>query len=411
MVSEAPLLDSPETTSLMKLFRSFWQTCFRQSDTGNFSFWLGRRHVVGITGAAARKVFFDTPSLDFVSGAIILPFGIHFWPPIHDIFKPGFAKGVNNTYFLRRLADSMTSKQLNKYFPRMLKETRDGYDYLLRNNPKRVIKPTEIWRTVFRQNCRLVFSDEVVDNADLAAVCGTSVDNLLHTFSHYNVPFPWLPSPSYIKRRLARYRLLKVTTAVVDKRIASESPSVDDPLQTAIENGDKREHMIEYFTSVMFISTTNAHAIAGQILNIMAIHTDWQEKIYQEIVAAADVHSKDKTAPLVDRLGAIPLEAWENSFPSFELCLTETIRMWTSFGVTRLNTSPDTIPIPGSDEVVPGNTFVIYNSTEVNFSEKLYPNPTKFDPERFTEGREEFKQEPYGCQCSNSNILVHFVAN
>jgi cytochrome P450 len=132
----------------------------------------------------------------------------------------------------------------------------------------------------------------------------------------------------------------------------------------------------------------------------MAIHPEWQEKIYREIKAVGEAHSHNRDAPLVEKLASIPMEVWEStsSFPSLELVLKETIRMWTSFGVTRLNTSPNPIPIPGSDEVIPGNTFVIYNSTEVNFSEELYPNPTKFDPERFREGREEFKAQSYGCE-------------
>jgi sterol 14-demethylase len=140
--------------------------------------------------------------------------------------------------------------------------------------------------------------------------------------------------------------------------------------------------------------------MASQMLNILAIHTDWQERILAEIEEAAEAHSKDKDKdiPLIEKLKWIPLEAWETSFPSLELCLKEAIRMWTSFAVMRLNKSSEPIPIPGSDEVVPPNTFVLYNSTEVNFSEELYPNPTKFDPERFLEGREEFKKQTYGCK-------------
>jgi sterol 14-demethylase len=66
--------------------------------------------------------------------------------------------------------------------------------------------------------------------------------------------------------------------------------------------------------------------------------------------------------------------------------------------MARLNLSPNPIPIPGSDEVIPANTFVCYNSTEVNFSDALYPDPKKFDPTRFLDGREEFRNEAYGCE-------------
>ncbi|KAL2195267.1 putative cytochrome P450 oxidoreductase [Corynascus similis CBS 632.67] len=377
---------------------SFWVNSFKESKTGNFSFWLGRRHIVGITGHAARKMFYDHPALDFVSGAIILPFGVHFWPPIHDIFKPGLHSGRNNTFFLRRMADLMKTEPLAKYFPDLLQDARDGVEALLLNNPKAVTKPPEIWRAVFRQNVRLLFSSQVANNPNLFRRAATNVDTLLHTVSHWNVLYSWLPAPSYIRRRLARRELVKLATEVVDERLKRGGCHLDDPIQQLIENGDKREHMIEFFVSVMFISTTNAHVIAGQLLNIMAIHPEWQEKVYKELKAVGDAHSHNRDLPLVDKLARVPMEVWEStaSFPTFDLVLKETIRMWTSFGVTRLNTSSEPIPIPGSDEVVPGNTFVIYNSSEVNFSEELYPNPTKFDPERFTEGREEFRKQPYG---------------
>lgn len=167
-----------------------------------------------------------------------------------------------------------------------------------------------------------------------------------------------------------------------------------------IDNGDKKDYIVEFFINVLFIAPANSRMIAGQMMNILAIHIDWQDRIYSEVKAAAKAHSTNKDAPLVEQLASIPLEAWELLFPSIDLCLKETIRMWTSFSMIRLNTSPNPIPIPGTDEVVPGNTFVSYNSTEVHFSEELYPNPTKFDPERFLEGREEFKKQAYGCEYS-----------
>jgi sterol 14-demethylase len=298
------------------------------------------------------------------------------------------------------MMDLMKTEPLAKQFSALLQDARDGCEALLLNNPKAVTKPPEIWRTVFKQNVRLLFSNKVADDPTLFSRAIANVDTLLHTVSHWNVLFSWVPSPPYIRRRLARWRLVNLATEVVDERLKRVDCRAEDPVQQLIQNGDKREHIIEFFVSVMFISTTNAHVIAGQLLNIMAIHPEWQEKIYKEFKAVGDAHSRDRDAPLVDKLASIPLEIWEStsSFPTFDLVLKETIRMWTSFGVTRLNTSPDPIPIPGSDEVIPGNTFVIYNSTEVNFSEELYPNPTKFDPERFTEGREEFRKQPYGCK-------------
>lgn len=143
------------------------------------------------------------------------------------------------------------------------------------------------------------------------------------------------------------------------------------------------------------------------MIETMAVHPDWQEKCYQEVVDAVNKHSKDTHLPLVDRLTSIPLKAWETSFPTFDLCLYEIIRVWTSFAVGRLNVSNEAIPIPGSDEVIPPGAFAVWNSTELNFNENLFPSPRKFDPMRFTEGRREFEQETHGCMYSpNYSTLV-----
>ncbi|KAF1349182.1 cytochrome P450 CYP5282A1 [Delphinella strobiligena] len=403
-----PLLFAPGETSLSCVFfrrmtlaltikcRSFWQGALKASKTGNFSFRLGKRHVVGISGPAARKMFYDHPNLDLVSGAILLPFGVHFWPPVHDIFKPGINRARNNTFFLRRLIEMMKTDKLEKHLRDVIGDARADFEVLSPKNPSGVINSPDIWRTVLKQNCRLFFTEDIANDPELLAKTSVHVDVLLHTYSPFNVMFPWLPAPKYIKRRLARYGLQCITQGLYNKRIRNGALRKDDPLQTLIDNGDPADYINEFFVSACFITTTNAHVVAAQMINTMAVHTGWQEKIFGEVVAAANRHSKDKDAKLVDKLSSIPLSAWESSFPSIDLCLKETIRVWTSFPVSRLNTSSEPIRIPGSDEVVPGNTFVIYNSTEMNFSEKLYPKSTKFDPERYTERREEFKKEAYG---------------
>jgi cytochrome P450 len=380
--------------------RKFWQACAEEAKkkTGNFSFWVGKRHIVGVTSSAARKLFYEHPNLDLVSGGMLLPWGAHFWPPVHDIFRAGYARGVNNTYFLRRLMDFQATKHLRNYFPRLRNDMRQGLESLMVDNPRAVMSPPSIWRVIFNQNNRLLVTDQIVDDPKLKARVHAAGDTLLHTYSPFNVQLPWLPSPSWLKRRLARYSLERLSAELIKQRTRPGAPRYDDALQAMIDNGDRREWIVEFCTSIIFIASTNAGVVAGQMLNIMAIYPDWQERIFQEVKATAEAHSKDTTASLVDKLSTIPLEVWESGFPSLYLCLKECMRMWVSFNASRLNTSTDPILIPGSDEVIPGNTFVIYNTTQCNFNEELYPNPTKFDPERHTEGREEYKKEPYGCK-------------
>ncbi|PHH92987.1 hypothetical protein CDD83_2820 [Cordyceps sp. RAO-2017] len=341
-------------------------------------------------------MFFETRQLDFVTGVIIRPIGPLFWPPVHDIFKPGFRNGRSNTFFLRRLLELQKTEQLRKYLPRLLRDVRNGCEALADCLDGVVIPSECCWDTVFKQDCRLFCTDEIADDPKLLRAFSDLVLTLLHTFSHYNMAFPRLPSPSWAKRRYCRYTFVRLLKQIIKRRMIKGGASVADPLQVLIDYGDSVDYMVEFFMSALFIAPANSRIMTGQMLNIMSIHTDWQEKIYSEIKTAVRAHSKNPDAALVEQLDSLSLEVWESSFPTIQLCLREAVRMWTSFSMARLNMSSDPIPIPGTDEVIPGNTFVCYNSTEVNFSEQLYPDPAKFDPARFLEGREEFKKETYG---------------
>jgi Cytochrome P450 len=400
MVSHASLSLPIHATmlALTRSCRSFWQGATVESKTGNFSFWLGKRHVIGISGPAARRLFYDHPDMELVSGATLVPFGPHFMPPVDPIFRDGYHTGRSSSFFLRRLTAMLKTEQLEKHLPDLLRDTRGDITALLASNPSGVTYTPAIWRSVVKHNCRLFFTDEVVEDPEQWQHFVGLMDTALHTASIFNVAFPWLPSPLYIKRRLMRYGLQRLTTKVINKRMKPGAPRRDDPVQMLLDNTDRKEFMVEFFFSTVFISSANTHAVAAQLLNIMAIHLDWQDKIYAEVKQAAETHSKRKHATLVEQLDMMPLSAWESSFPSLDLCMKEVVRMWLSISAARRNIGEDPIPIPGSNEVIPPMTFAIYNTTETHFSDKLYPDPTKFDPERYLKGREEFKQETYGCK-------------
>lgn len=343
-------------------------------------------------------MFYEHPTLDLVSGGALLPFGVHFWPPVHEVFRAGYARGINNTYFLRRLVDFQSTKHLAMNLPRLRDDARKGLEDLMVDNPRAVMSPPSIWPVILNQNNRVLVSDQVVDDPKLGPRVLNAGDILTHCYSPFNVHLPWLPSPSWMKRRYARWTLQRTISGLINQRTKPGGPRYQDALQSMIDNGDRHDWIVEYCTSIIFIGSANAGVIGAQMLNIMAMYPEWQERIFQEIKATVEAHSKDKTSPLVDRLSALPLEVWESGFPSLYLCLQECMRMWGSFNAARLNTSTDPIYIPGTDEVVPGNTYVIYNTTQCNYNEDLYPSPFKFDPERHMEGREEFKKEQYGCK-------------
>ena len=384
-------------TMLMLHLRSFWKNASKESKTGNFSFWQGKIHIVGITGPAARKMLLENPNLDFVAAQSLLAFGMHFWPPIHEIFHQTGHRARNNTHFLRTLLDLLKTPRIERVFPDLLRDAREDFEALVSTSPSGVVNAPSIWRTVFKQSTRLFFADDLADNPELFAKTAEHLEVILHSYSPFYAFCHWIIEPSMIRRRLARRGLRKTIQKIYHDRKQNGSKYGNDALQMMIDNGDKEEFITEFCASGTFITTTNAHIIFPQMIETMAVHADWQEKCYRELVAAADKHATKKDGRLVDRLATIPLSAWEASFPNLELCMYEIIRVWTSFAVGRLNVFNESIPIPGSNEVIPPKAYAVYNSTELNFDPKMFPNPHKFDPLRFTEGRREFEKEPLGC--------------
>ena len=96
--------------------------------------------------------------------------------------------------------------------------------------------------------------------------------------------------------------------------------------------------------------------------------------------------------PLHTRLAAIPLSAWEEELPALDLVIRETIRITKSGTALRRNLGKD---IPLADTTIKRGDFLAYSLADVHLNADIYTKPTKFDPGRFTKGREEDQKETY----------------
>lgn len=401
------------------LYRTFWKAATKESKTGQFSFWLGRKHVVGLSGPAARKMFLEHTALDLDQAQDVLALGVDFRPPMHDIFVPRDEKFLKTTYWLKTLTHLMKTPNLQRCLTGVIKDARTDFEALIRDTPSGIINTPTVWPTVFKQAARVFMADDITDDPKLWATTFGAIDVILHTFSPFNTMLPWIPEPSMIQRRFARRALLRVSRGVIRDRHASpKSVSKNDAVQSLINNGDPNDHISEFMINAAFVGTANAHVMFPQLLNALAIHNDWQDKVYKEITEVAERHCKDQSLSLADKIYHIPLSAWENALPNTALMVEEITRIWTCFPTARFNVSQDPIPIPGTNEVIPGRTHVIYNTTEIHFNPKLYDKPASFMPERFSpEAQKTWDKEPHGCklfiliQCTTASITdIHYFA-
>ena len=80
------------------------------------------------------------------------------------------------------------------------------------------------------------------------------------------------------------------------------------------------------------------------------------------------------------RLSAIPLSAWEDEMPITECIIRETLRIIANGTAFRRNIVGD---LRIADKTIAQGAFMVYNFGDVHLNERFYPDPLKFDPERF----------------------------
>ncbi|KAE8556026.1 hypothetical protein EYB25_000725 [Talaromyces marneffei] len=373
----------------------FLKDSFKESKTGHFSFWVGKKHVVGVSGEAGRKAFLEGPGLDFVQGSGLRGVGLRKLTPIPEIFKPNFHNG--RSYFLRRLIDMQKSEVLRNHLARLTSDTRKIFQSALAKDTTGVTNPAiTCARIVYTHDMLLFCCQEIADDTKIFEELFEMYNTMQAASSFKAVFFPWIPSTDTRKRAERLKYLQDLFDPVVERRMRGITPRQEDGLQFMIDSGDKKANIADFFVSIIFIAPTNSRILMGQMLHNMASHQEWQEKVHAEIKAAAKAHAKNPNAPLVEQLDSLPLDVWETSFPTLDICFKEAIRMWVVFSMMRKNIGSTPIELPGSNEVIPAGSYAIYNTAEIHLNPELYPEPTKYKPERWLPGNDYYKKVTYG---------------
>ena len=112
----------------------------------------------------------------------------------------------------------------------------------------------------------------------------------------------------------------------------------------------------------------------------LAAHPEWREKCKNEIQDLLSRYLGDSSAPLYEKLGAIPVSAWEDELPILEACTRESQRIAIS-GVALRRNFREEIKIGG--RVVKQGDFLAYSLGDVHLNSEYYPEPYKYDPGRW----------------------------
>ena len=113
----------------------------------------------------------------------------------------------------------------------------------------------------------------------------------------------------------------------------------------------------------------------------LAIHSEWREKCKKEIQDLLFRYPCDSpSATLCEKLGAVPISAWEDELPTLEACVRESHRIVVAGVVIRRNLHEE---IRISGRLIKRGDFLAYSLGEVHLNPEYYPEPYKYDPGRW----------------------------
>ncbi|KAG8627748.1 hypothetical protein KVT40_003621 [Elsinoe batatas] len=336
------------------------------SKSGRFSFLVGRKPVVALSGAKDRKTFFESNKLDFSKGYEGLLAGSPSPPP--DPTKAADDQLDFGKYFAKRLVTMMKREQFVKGLPYLMDDTRARLKELAEQQDKTTDPFESVYRIVFQLTMRTVAAKEIAD------------DRKYLTTTPAVVMYPKFPSFGMLKRLWGGSQIYMIFDKLIKDRRRTNRRE-DDPLQYLMDLGDDTLHIITFVMGALFAGQLNSGINAAWILTFLAANPDWKDACRSEVLRVADKYAPSSTLPLADHLALVPLEGWENDFPLADACLRESIRLNSIATAFRKNETPS--PIPVGDEVIPPGWFAVYHIGDVHLDPHLYPDPYSWKPERY----------------------------
>ncbi|KAF4556587.1 Cytochrome P450-like protein 49 [Elsinoe fawcettii] len=348
------------------------------SDTGRFSFLVGRKPVVALSGPADRKLFFESSKLDFSKGYEGLLAGSP--PAPTDPSKAADDQLDFGKYFARRLVTMLKREQFVKGLPFLMDDTRSRLKELVDQKDKTTDPFESIYRIVFQLTMRTVAAKEIAEDRP-------TLDKILHLYEMVEsastpavVMYPRFPSFAMLKRLWGGSKIFMTFDKIIKDRQRTGRRE-DDPMQYLMDQGDDTLHIITFVMGALFAGQLNSGINAAWLLTFLAANPAWKAACRAEVERVAAKYDPDTTRHLADRLASVPLEGWENDFPLADACLRDSIRLNTNGTAFRKNDSP--VPVAVGDEIIPPGWFVTYPIGDVHFDPSLYPDPYSWKPERY----------------------------
>lgn len=352
-----------------------------------FQFRVLQHRVIALSGEEARKMFFVEQGLSLGEGYRILMGAA---PYLEDInVKPEDGE-IQDGDFVKRLLLLMHKDRILDVLPALFEDVnRRMKDW---GNEGRINPFKEIYDLVFQMTVRMATCQELAENKDDIERLTQHYWDLEKSATPVALLLPWFPSRAKKAQKNSTRALFTLLYKYVDLRRKAPVPS-SDPIDTLIAYGDNNEAIVGFIMGVIFAGVINTGAKSCWILLNLGANPEWKSKVTEELKTLVTNHTNTLSKePLHKRLAAIPLSAWEEELPALDLVIRETIRIAASGAALRRNLGKDILL---ADTTIKRGDFLTYSLSDVHLNANIYADPTKFDPGRFTKGKEDNQKETY----------------
>ncbi len=353
----------------------FWRVRNECAEAGEIN--LAGNHVTLLFGPEAQEKFFRAPDEQLDQGAAY-PFmkpifgpGVIFDLPVEQRKKAIRTRALRDEY-MRRHADVISAE--TEAMCERLKGSR-GFDLL------------EFFGelTTYTSTATLIGQEFRDDLAQKGAEFAAAFQDLERGTDAYAYVDAYMDIPSFRARDAARIKLVELITEILDKRVEEKRHSRDllAVLDSLIdENGDKRYSRSE---------------ITGMVIGMMlAGHHTSQGAASWALIEL--LRNPDVMARVVEELDAIYADGRQVSFqslreiPLLEGVIKETLRVHPPLIILMRKVMKD---FHFKNITVKAGNLVAVSPAVSNRDPDFFPDPDRFDPERYNDDRREDARNPW----------------
>ncbi|KAK2059706.1 cytochrome P450 6A1 [Colletotrichum caudatum] len=364
--------------------------------SGNWSFYFGKKRLVGLGGPEGRRLFFESRDLCFTKGYGAL---FNATPEINLSSGERSSEDSFDVKFNRNLVRLLRKDVLTQRLHLLVSDARNTMDGLeARIGPSSefgMSDPFEdMYSLVFQLTVRMVGCDEVAEDPVLMQQVLRIFEGIDGAATATKIMFPWMPTVGHLWRVVSGARMYRILERIIRERKARGVPG-NDALQFLMDNGDSIIEMVAFLVGALFAGQINTGINAAYLLCFLAGDAHWYGEFQREVdgVIARRRRSEEQTVDEV--LASMTMDDWETEFPLIDLGLKDVIRHTLTGCGFRQNVSGRDLPIGKTGEVLPRDGYAVYQFESTHMDPNFFADPGRWDPGRFLPGREEDKKDPH----------------